>query len=94
MATYRNPWHKPGKPEYGPAFFTCRNEPRPYRGYLIFRQHERHFDVVRDGVCVSQRAGARGARWIVDLICDNPADFWAQRSLSYLSQGATAEHQK
>ena len=85
MATYRNPWHTPGKPEYGPPVYSCEATPRAYRGFLIYRRHERHFDVVRDGVCISQRAGPNGARAIIDLICDDPGDWWAQRALACLA---------
>lgn len=82
--TYRNPWHTPGKAWYGPQFYSTEAKPVEYRGYLIYRQHAQHFDVVKDGTAIGQYAGMSGARDIVDLIHDNPGDWWAQRALSCL----------
>lgn len=65
---YRNPWHKSGQPQYGPAFYETTVQPTKYRGYQIFRIHERHYDVVRNGVCVHQMAGPNVARKAVDKL--------------------------
>lgn len=68
MATYRNPWHT-GKEEYGPAFYTTDATPTEYRGYLIYqRVRGSVWDVVKDGVCVTQMAGPNGAREAVDRL--------------------------
>ena len=77
MAEYRNPWHESGKPYYGPAVYSCDAKPIEYRGFLIYRQHAQHWDVVRDGTAIGQYAGLNGARGLIDLIHDNPTDFWA-----------------
>ena len=65
-ATYRNPWHKPGKPEYGPAEYTTDAKPQQYEGFTIYERIPGHvWDVVKDGECQTQRAGLNGARaWI------------------------------
>lgn len=67
MTNYINPWHKPTKPEYGPAVFETEVKPAQYRGYLIYQRIKGHcWDVVKDGQCVHQMAGPSGARQIID----------------------------
>lgn len=66
MATYRNPWHKPRQPMYGPARFECADAPTEYRGHLIYQRLPNCFDVVKDGACLHQRAGINGARAAID----------------------------
>lgn len=67
MATYTNPWYKPGKPEYGPPTYETRAVPMEYHGYLIYeRIPGTCWDVVKDGACVTQRAGLSGAKWFID----------------------------
>ena len=66
--TYSNPWHRSGKPEYGPQFFETDSRPTPYRGYLIFHRLRDCWDIVKDGECVSQCAGPNGARARIDQI--------------------------
>ena len=61
MTRYRNPWHKPGKPEYGPAFYETVVSAKGCNGYLIYHRHVSVWDVVKDGVCITQRAGPNGA---------------------------------
>lgn len=60
---YRNPWHEPGGGQhYGPEFYETDAEPMEYRGYLVYlRLPEEGVDIVKDGVCVTQR-GARSLR--------------------------------
>ena len=66
-ATYRNPWHKPGNPSYGPAEYQTDAKPVQYGGCLIYQRIPGHcWDVVKDGVCLTQRAGPRGARDYID----------------------------
>jgi hypothetical protein len=62
MTRYKNPWHKPGKPQYGPPCYETDVRPAEYLGYLIYHRHAAVWDVVKDGVCVTQRAGPNGAR--------------------------------
>jgi hypothetical protein len=66
LTTYRNPWHKPGRPEYGPEFYSTDRTPKEYRGYLIYHRRPEVWDVVRGGVCVTQCAGLGGAKRAVD----------------------------
>lgn len=68
--TYRNPCHKPGKPEYGPEHYITRCEPEEYRGYLIYHRIASVWDIVKDGVCVTQMAGPRGARGAIDKLIE------------------------
>lgn len=63
MARYRNPWHEPRDPRYGPAEYETDARPFAHAGCLIYeRIAGRCWDVVKNGVCVTQRAGPRGAR--------------------------------
>lgn len=65
MATYRNPWHRPAK--IGPASYTTEATPIEHGGYLIFERVAGHvWDVVKDGVCITQRAGLNGAKTAIE----------------------------
>lgn len=52
-------------------------EPAEYKGYLIYNRVDGYgvrgrgvWDVVRNGVCVSQRAGPNGARQFIDSLAE------------------------
>jgi hypothetical protein len=71
---YRNPWHKERDPE-SRACFETDAKPMEYRGYLIYNRVPGKpgcgvWDVVKDGVCVSQLAGPNGARRAIDELLD------------------------
>jgi hypothetical protein len=66
--SYRNPWHNPHDSRYGPPRFTTDARPIAYRGYLIYHRFESCWDVVKDGVCVTQRAGLNGKGGAKDWI--------------------------
>lgn len=68
MTRYANPWHKPGKPEYGPAEYETDAGPVTYGGHLIFHRLPLCWDVVKDGACVTQMAGPNGARRAIDRL--------------------------
>ena len=65
MHTYTNPFHRPHYQCSKPVI-TASVAPEEYRGYLIFKIHKEHYDIVKDGVLVAQRAGPNGARSAVD----------------------------
>lgn len=67
-ATYRNPWHLKGRPEYGPAEYATAARAATYRGYLIYHRNAECFDVVKEQVCVAQRGGMKGAQCAVDAL--------------------------
>lgn len=71
--TYQNPWYKPRRPEFGPKRFATTAKPMEYRGHQIYHRLPQVFDVVRDGVCISQRAGMGGAKRHVDELVGSPA---------------------
>lgn len=59
---YKNPWYTPGNTAYGPAMYTTDATPFEHAGCLIYERIRRScWDVVKDGVCQTQRAGKRGA---------------------------------
>lgn len=66
-ASYKNPWHNPGKPyDYGPENYSTSAKPVEYRGFLIYHRLPGVWDVVKNGTCVTQMAGQNGARSAVD----------------------------
>ena len=67
MTSYRNPWHKPNKPEYGPQFYQTDARAEVYNGFSIYQRIQGHcWDVVKDGVFITQRSGINGARQFID----------------------------
>ncbi len=65
MHAYRNPFHNANYTGSKPVIETGAR-PKEYRGYQIFKIHDQNYDVVKDGVLVTQRAGPNGARQFVD----------------------------
>ena len=71
--TYKNPWHKN---EFGTTtteMFVSDSTPHEYKGHLIYERREFGypiFDVVKDGVCVTQLAGLNGAKAKIDRLLD------------------------
>ena len=63
---YRNPRYRPGVPVYGPPVYETAVRPVSHGGYLLYHRQKHVWDVVRDGVAVTQRAGLAGARRAVD----------------------------
>ena len=69
MTTYKNPWHKPLNPIYGPREYETNAKPSEYGGFLIYERISGIcFDVVKDGACVTQLAGPNGARRAIDKL--------------------------
>ncbi len=92
-ATYINPWYNPEEPEYkriGPRLYTVRSTPKIYRGCLIYRISKEWFDVVKDGVCLTQRAGPNGARQAIDKMLDDPTDWFSEKMIEYHIKYSTA----
>ena len=65
MHTYINPFHNANFTGSKPVIATGVR-PVEYGGHLIFKIAPQHYDVVKDGVLVTQRAGPNGARRFVD----------------------------
>lgn len=87
--TYRNPWHQ-ANGNTGPEFYRTDAKPSEHRGFLIYERLPRSFEVVKDGTCLTQRAGKSGAISAIDNLLDNPNDFWAQRMAGYMAQAVAA----
>lgn len=82
-AKYKNPWFNTGK-DNGPELFECDKDPVEYNGCLIYEREEfgyKVFDVVKDGICVAQRAGPRGAREAVDNKSWEEREWWKKRGV-------------
>ena len=64
-----NPWHKPGRAEYGPAVYETSAHPTRHACHEIFeRVPGRVWDIVRDGACVAQMAGLEGAKRAAEVL--------------------------
>lgn len=78
-STYRNPWYDSSK-GHDPEYYVTEAEPREYRGYFIYNRipgvpGRGCWDIVKDGVCVAQRAGDtnHGLNQVIDeIIGDKP----------------------
>lgn len=64
-AKYRNPWHSPCSTD-STTHFTTSVRPTEYRGYQIYERVPHSWDVVKDGCCIRQLAGFKGATACVD----------------------------
>lgn len=67
--TYRNPWAKPHEPQE----YTRHVDPIEYMGCQIFHVLTDQWDVVKAGVCISQRAGRSGAIQCAEVVRDMEA---------------------
>lgn len=65
MHSYTNHFHSANYQGSAPII-TTNARPAEYRGHLIFKIHDQHYDVVCEGVLVGQYAGPNGARRFVD----------------------------
>lgn len=79
MATYRNLWHTPGAAHYGPEFFSTDKKPLEYRGFQIFNRHAGCYELVKDGVCLTQLAGKGGPAKVVDALASGEEGFIVDR---------------
>ncbi|WP_301065318.1 hypothetical protein [Maricaulis sp.] len=93
---YLNPWHEAGR--YGPKYYTTEATPREYGGYLIFNRIPGVcWDIVKDGVCIAQRARMKGARGFIDQLNAPTADlteaqaYFVKRALKNLPPKPTVE---
>ena len=74
---YTNSWHNP-RNIGSRAYFETDVIPTLYKGYLIYHRINsvssiesggaHIFDVVKDGVCISQYAGINGAHKYIDTL--------------------------
>lgn len=69
VSRYRNPWHRSGEPE----FYETTTKPVEYRGFQIFHRFG-GWELVKDGVCLTQRAGKNGPRNLADALCGDLND--------------------
>lgn len=73
--TYRNPWFTPGKAHYGPEFFSTDAKPVAYRGFQIVERIKGHsWELVKDGVCLTQRAGRNGPKQLADALLGDASE--------------------
>jgi hypothetical protein len=66
---YKNRWYNPKNDDYGKQTFKTDVKPTKYKGYLIYQRVSGHvWDIVKDNICISQRAGINGAKSFIDSI--------------------------
>lgn len=63
---YKNPWAKPHEPQE----YVRNVQPFTHAGSLVFRVIPDQWDVVKNGVCIAQRAGKRGAMACAEVVED------------------------
>lgn len=68
---YKNTWHNPNN-RNSKEFFDTDAKPVYYKGYNIFRRLPECYDIVKDGVCIHQRAGLNGAKRTIDRLTFQP----------------------
>lgn len=94
--SYRNPWFTPGKAWMGAEFYATDTKPIEYRGFQIFHRHDAVWELVKDGVCLTQRAGKNGPRNLADALLgdkDKDCKFNVQRARAIAAQhGVTFAH--
>lgn len=71
---YRNPWHKPFVQHYGPEFFETSARPINYRGFQIFNRFKGCHELVKDGICLTQRVGGGALRSLADALLGDKSD--------------------
>ena len=54
------------KTAYGKGYIETNATPKEYKGHLIY--HRMNYDIVTDGVCISECAGPNGAQRAIDKI--------------------------
>lgn len=59
----------PGK-SYSTKTFTCNVKPIFHADCEIYKRHKDHFDVVKSGVCIAQRAGLENAKKCAEAVKD------------------------
>lgn len=67
MHTYQNPFHRHYYQGSRPVITTCAMQ-QEYKAHQIFKISAQHYDVVKDGVLITQRAGLNGARRAIDSL--------------------------
>jgi len=69
---YLNPWSADpiGKPE----FFSTQVKPVQYRGFQIFHRHAGVYELVKDGVCLTQRGGGGAMKSLADALLGDKSD--------------------
>ena len=55
------------KTAYGKGYRETNATPKEYKGHLIYHAIS-SYDIVKDGLCIAQYAGPRGAREAIDKI--------------------------
>lgn len=63
---YLNPWS--ADPTAKPEYFATTVKPVEYRGFQIFQRLPNSHELVKDGVCLTQRAGGGALKSLADAL--------------------------
>jgi len=85
-ARYENPWHDPTD-RMSRSHFETDIRPVKYRGYLIYHRIKSSsggdcYDVVKDDLCLTQRAGLNGAKKAIDDEDWKETPWWNKRTVA------------
>lgn len=69
---YLNPWS--ADPVSKPEYFETTVKPIDYRGFQIVHRFEKSHELVKDGVCLTQRAGGGALKSLVDALLGDKSD--------------------
>lgn len=69
---YLNPWS--ADPVSNPEYFESYAQPIDYRGFQIVRRFPKSHELVKDGVCLTQRAGGGALKSLVDALLGDKSD--------------------
>src|ERR1043165_624803 len=86
MAEYVNPWHDPRRPNYGPVYFKTDAKTHEYAGCQIYKVSSIQFDVVKNGICLTQVGSMKVAQKYIDIFNGpRPTDnsYWYDRMHQY-----------
>lgn len=79
-----NPF-KPKCPQTGYSYIVYNSQVEEYKEFTLAYNVQGSWDIIKDGVCISQRVTKRGSKGFIDLIYSAPEDWFVQRALSFLS---------
>lgn len=70
MNRYKNPWWKSANNSSPEFYENNAKKIGSYRGIDVFEIFSAHFDFVKDGTCVTQRAGITKYKKAIDNLLD------------------------
>lgn len=79
-----NPFNK--KPGSTVQYYDYNDKIEYYRDFMVAYNHKGSWDVIKDGVTIGQRVTERAAKAFIDMIYDQPEDYFVKRALGFITQ--------